>query len=58
MGLYQALAVANDLLVVCSGYQVCGVIPSSSREGHAGGFCNGYQVCVVIPRSSPKKYTT
>ena len=41
--LYQTAAIAKkDLLVVCTEFQICGVIPSSSRG--KGGFvvCNKY----------------
>ena len=40
MGLCQAVAVAKkDLMVVCNGYQLCGVIPNSNRgkDGTGGG---------------------
>ena len=38
VGLYQAVAGAMmELLVVCSVYKVCGVIPSSSRDTEGPG---------------------
>ena len=44
VGLHQVVAGAQkDLLVVCDGYQVCGVIPSCSKGkvGPASGFVMG-----------------
>ena len=54
VGLYQAVKVAKkDLLVVCTGYQVCGVMPScSSAMKDLLVVCTGYQVCGVIQSCS------
>ena len=55
--LYQAVAAAKtDLVVVCNGYQVWGVIQSSSKiKEDLLVVYNGYQVCGVMPSSSSSK---